>query len=304
MVSHIKPASVDSYLLGICNELKPFHPDVQKNHRHHLVTRTLWGCKKLCTVPTTHKHPLSHTELAKLCTQYMLSNCHNDLWFYLWASMCSCVWESYPSSYLDTKPTSSLRATRSLCHEIHLATIQMSLFANIYNLVIDFSHSILNFGCEWMGLCPPMGGSFIVYISTSLPMLLVIPCMLEVLLHSLKLVYPLTSSKWLAVGPRTHFKFIFVTILCSSPLYFLAIGLWPIDWCASIILHLSLYLLLPIFFYSTLPLVHYTPIPYFYYSPLWYTPQSKNSLWACCWFQGSASTTYTWNPHWTTEVDN
>ena len=158
----------------------------------------------------------------------------------------------------------------------------MSLFTNIYNLAIDFSHSILNFGCERMGLCLPVGGSFIVYVSTSLPMLLVIPCMLEVLLHSLKLVYPLTSSKRLAVGPRTHFKFIFITILCSSPLYFLAIGLQPIDWCASIILHLSLYLLLPIFFYSTLPLVHYTPIPYFYYSPLWYTPQSKNSLQACC----------------------
>ena len=68
MAHHIKPASVDSYLSGICNELKPFHPDVWKNRHHHLVTRTLQGCKKLCTVPTTCKCPLSHTEPAKLCT--------------------------------------------------------------------------------------------------------------------------------------------------------------------------------------------------------------------------------------------
>ena len=146
----------------------------------------------------------------------------------------------------------------------------MSLFANIYNLTTIFSLSILSFGCEWMGQCPPVGGSSIIYASTSLLTLLVIPCVLEVLLHSLKQVYPLTSSKQLAVGPLTLFTFIFVTIQCSSLLYFLAIGLQPIDWCASIILHLLLHLLLPIFLYSTPPLIHYTPIPYFYYSPLQY----------------------------------
>ena len=106
--------------------------------------------------------------------------------------------------------------------------------------MITFSHSILNFGCEQMGLYPPVGGSFIIYVGTSLPMLLVIPCVLGELLHLLKLVYPLTSSKQLAVGPPTLFKFIFITIRYSLPLYFLAIGLRPIDWCASIILPLSL----------------------------------------------------------------
>ena len=68
-------------------------------------------------------------------------------------------------------------------------------------------------------------GSPIVYTSTSLPMLPVIPCVLVALLHSLKQEYPLTSSKQLAVGPPTLFTFIFVTIPCSSLLYFLAIGL-------------------------------------------------------------------------------
>ena len=83
MAHHIKPTSVDSYLSGIYNELKPFHPDVWKNCCHHLVTRTLQGCKKLHAVPTTHKCPLSHTELAKLHTQYMSLNSHDDLLFFV-----------------------------------------------------------------------------------------------------------------------------------------------------------------------------------------------------------------------------
>ena len=137
----------------------------------------------------------------------------------------SCFLKDSPSSYLVTKPTSSLRATRSLYNEILLATIQMSLFANIYNLEIVSSHSILSFGCKQMVQCPPVDGSSIVYAGTSLLTLLVIPCVLVALLHLLKQEYPLTSSKRLAVGPPTLFTFIFVTIRCSSPLYFLAITL-------------------------------------------------------------------------------
>ena len=59
MAHHIKLSSVDSYLSGIFNELKSFHPDVQKNHWHQLVTKTLRSCKKLHTIPTTQKRPLS-----------------------------------------------------------------------------------------------------------------------------------------------------------------------------------------------------------------------------------------------------
>ena len=59
MAHHIKPSSVDSYLSGICNELESFHPNVQKNHQHQLITKTLCSCKKLHAVPTTQKRPLS-----------------------------------------------------------------------------------------------------------------------------------------------------------------------------------------------------------------------------------------------------
>ena len=83
MAHHIKPSLVDSYLSGICNELKSFHPDVWKNCQHQLVTKTLCGCKKLHAVPTTRKRPLSRAELANLQPQYMSSSSHDDLLFFV-----------------------------------------------------------------------------------------------------------------------------------------------------------------------------------------------------------------------------
>ena len=83
MAHHIKLSLVDSYLSGICNELKSFHPNVQKNRQHQLVTKTLRSCKKLCAVPTTQKRPLSQAELADLQPQYMSSSSHNDLLFFI-----------------------------------------------------------------------------------------------------------------------------------------------------------------------------------------------------------------------------
>ena len=83
MAHHIKPSSVDSYLSGICNELESFHPDVRKNRRHQLVTKTLRGCKKLRAIPTTRKRPLSRAELANLQPQYMSSSSHDDLLFFV-----------------------------------------------------------------------------------------------------------------------------------------------------------------------------------------------------------------------------
>ena len=83
MAYHIKPSSVNSYLSGICNKLESFHPDVLKNHHHQLITKTLQGCKKLRTIPTIWKHPLSWVELANLQPQYMSSCSHDDLLFFV-----------------------------------------------------------------------------------------------------------------------------------------------------------------------------------------------------------------------------
>jgi hypothetical protein len=83
MCHHIKPKSVDSYLSGICNQLEPFFPKVHEIRQHHLVTKTLQGCKKLCGCATSHKQPLTHLELGSLAPHYTVPGTnHNDLLFF------------------------------------------------------------------------------------------------------------------------------------------------------------------------------------------------------------------------------
>src|SRR5260370_22608099 len=47
MCNFIHPASVKSYLSGICAKLKAFWPDVHKIQKSYLVVKTLTGCMKL-----------------------------------------------------------------------------------------------------------------------------------------------------------------------------------------------------------------------------------------------------------------
>jgi hypothetical protein len=63
MSSFIKPSSVNSYLSGICRQLKPFFPDVRKNRKSLLVSRTLTGCMRHYGTPTTRKEPLASSDL-------------------------------------------------------------------------------------------------------------------------------------------------------------------------------------------------------------------------------------------------
>jgi hypothetical protein len=81
MSHHIKPASVDSYLSGICNQLEPFYPNARQNWRHHLVACTLRGCKKLRAAATIRKWPLRPSEIGALHDQYF-SGDHDDLLFF------------------------------------------------------------------------------------------------------------------------------------------------------------------------------------------------------------------------------
>jgi hypothetical protein len=41
MCHHLKPKSVASYLLGICNQIQPVYPNVHVNCKHKLVINTL-----------------------------------------------------------------------------------------------------------------------------------------------------------------------------------------------------------------------------------------------------------------------
>lgn len=83
MCHHIKPSSVDAYLSGICNQLEPFYPHARLNRRHQLVARTLRGCKKLRAIATVRKRPLRRAELSALRDQYLSSDSHDDLLFFV-----------------------------------------------------------------------------------------------------------------------------------------------------------------------------------------------------------------------------
>lgn len=48
---HIKPHSVDSYLLGIANHLEDIYPSVHAACQSSLVTQTLHGCKRCMLKP-------------------------------------------------------------------------------------------------------------------------------------------------------------------------------------------------------------------------------------------------------------
>jgi hypothetical protein len=83
MCHHIKPSSTDAYLSGICNQLEPFYPHARLNCRHQLVVRTLRGCKKLRAIATVRKRPLYRAELSALRDQYLSSDSHDDLLFFV-----------------------------------------------------------------------------------------------------------------------------------------------------------------------------------------------------------------------------
>ncbi|KIY52846.1 hypothetical protein FISHEDRAFT_34141 [Fistulina hepatica ATCC 64428] len=85
MSHHIKPSSVNSYLSGICSQLEPYFPDVRHTHSNQLVRRTLTGCHKLYSSPTTSKRPLHRQELLHLSHTFPRADSFNNtLW---WAQL-------------------------------------------------------------------------------------------------------------------------------------------------------------------------------------------------------------------------
>src|SRR5262245_4473395 len=78
--SHINPKSANSYLSGICRQLEPFFPDVRKNRRSILVSRTIQGCHRRFGVPVTRKLPLAHDDLVCVIDSFP-SPSHDDLLF-------------------------------------------------------------------------------------------------------------------------------------------------------------------------------------------------------------------------------
>jgi hypothetical protein len=79
--SHINPRSVESYLSGICNNLKPFFPQIRSNHAAALVKRTLKGALRRHGHPTKCKVPLTTTLLLSISTTLQNSRDHDNMLF-------------------------------------------------------------------------------------------------------------------------------------------------------------------------------------------------------------------------------
>ena len=59
MCHHIKPISITTYLSGICQQFKPYFPQVHSACNSALVHHTLQGCRCLSATPTTRKRALT-----------------------------------------------------------------------------------------------------------------------------------------------------------------------------------------------------------------------------------------------------
>ena len=77
----INPKSVDSYLLGIANQLKTYFPNVQAAHKSALVTCALQGAKRHYGVPTTQKLPLMKADLITVADTCKVNPSHNNILF-------------------------------------------------------------------------------------------------------------------------------------------------------------------------------------------------------------------------------
>lgn len=80
MSHHIKPASVDSYLSGICSQLEHLFPTVCDACRSALVSRTLASCKQMQGSPPTRKASLGVDHIHEYLQMFSLDT-HDNLLF-------------------------------------------------------------------------------------------------------------------------------------------------------------------------------------------------------------------------------
>ena len=68
--AHINPKSVESYLSGICNNLKLFFPDIHSDRATALIKRTLKACVDTMVGQPFKSHLLQSCNCAQLPTLY------------------------------------------------------------------------------------------------------------------------------------------------------------------------------------------------------------------------------------------
>lgn len=79
--THIKPDSINSYLLGICWQLKPFFADVCHNRNSILIMRTMTGCMRRFGTHVKRKAPLSWANLLLVLDSTISAPSHDNLLF-------------------------------------------------------------------------------------------------------------------------------------------------------------------------------------------------------------------------------
>jgi hypothetical protein len=77
----INPKLVDSYLSSICNQLKLFFSDIQKNCASSLVTHTLAGAKQYHGTATIQKSPFTIANLLFIYHDLVPSTNYDNLLF-------------------------------------------------------------------------------------------------------------------------------------------------------------------------------------------------------------------------------
>jgi hypothetical protein len=78
--SFIAPASVASYLSGICNELEVYFPNARDNRNSRVVARTLKGAMRRYNKGPNRKEPLTRQDLDRAFTDTTRGG-HDDLLF-------------------------------------------------------------------------------------------------------------------------------------------------------------------------------------------------------------------------------
>ena len=81
MSHHIKPCSVSTYLSSICQQLKPYFPNVHAAHLSPLVERTMKGCMRLKSTATKRKCALTIPDLEAVLNALSHSTNHDNLLF-------------------------------------------------------------------------------------------------------------------------------------------------------------------------------------------------------------------------------
>jgi hypothetical protein len=89
MSAHIQPASVSTYLSGICAELEGYWPEVREIRNSRLITRILAGCYKIYRSPPTRKQALTEEDLRLIQRSIPVAPSLDDA---LFMSLCFVGW--------------------------------------------------------------------------------------------------------------------------------------------------------------------------------------------------------------------